>query len=132
MGTVSQLWIKIKSFLALHREDVFVAAVIILVALLAFGLGRLSVLYDGRGEFKIEYPALGEAAVLSSLPSLHPPSPLQSAAFAGYIASKTGSKYHLPWCAGAQSIKEENKIYFATKEEAEKRGYEPAGNCKGI
>jgi hypothetical protein len=49
-----------------------------------------------------------------------------------YVASKTGSKYHLPWCSGAQTIKEENKIWFETKEEAESRGYSPAKNCKGL
>jgi hypothetical protein len=50
----------------------------------------------------------------------------------GYVASKSGEKYHLPWCSGAKSIKEENKIWFKTKEEAEAAGYTPAANCKGI
>jgi Metal binding domain of Ada len=50
----------------------------------------------------------------------------------GYVASKSGEKYHLPWCSGAKRIKEENKIWFKTKAEAEAAGYEPASNCKGI
>jgi hypothetical protein len=49
-----------------------------------------------------------------------------------YVASKNGSAYHLPWCSGAARIKEENKIWFATKEEAEAAGYRAASNCKGI
>lgn len=49
-----------------------------------------------------------------------------------YVASKTGTKYHLPTCAGAKQIKEENKVWFSTKEEAEAAGYTPATNCKGI
>jgi hypothetical protein len=49
-----------------------------------------------------------------------------------YVASKSGTKYHLPWCSGALRIKEENKIFFTSKNEAEKAGYEPAANCKGI
>ncbi len=49
-----------------------------------------------------------------------------------YVASKSGTKYHLPWCGSAKQIKEENKIWFATKEEAEKAGYTPSANCKGI
>jgi hypothetical protein len=48
------------------------------------------------------------------------------------VASKTGSKYHLPWCSGAQSIKEVNKVWFSSKEEAERAGYAPATNCKGL
>jgi methylphosphotriester-DNA--protein-cysteine methyltransferase len=50
----------------------------------------------------------------------------------GYVASKNGTKYHLPWCGSAKQIKEENKVWFATKEEAEAAGYTPAANCKGI
>ncbi len=49
-----------------------------------------------------------------------------------YVASKNGTKYHLPWCAGAKAIKTENKIWFASKAEAEAAGYTAAANCKGI
>lgn len=49
-----------------------------------------------------------------------------------YVASKTGSVYHLPWCSGAKRIKEENKVWFATVQEAEAAGYRPASNCKGL
>jgi len=49
-----------------------------------------------------------------------------------FVASKNGSVYHYPWCPGAQQIKEENKIYFDSKEEAEKAGYRPAKNCPGL
>ena len=31
-----------------------------------------------------------------------------------------------------QSDKGANRIWFATKDEAEKAGYEPAANCKGL
>ena len=55
-----------------------------------------------------------------------------SAAEGKYVASKSGTKYHLPWCGGAKQIKEANKIWFDTKEEAEAAGYTPATNCKGI
>jgi hypothetical protein len=49
-----------------------------------------------------------------------------------YVASKSGSVYHLPWCSGAKRIKEENKVWFETPEEAERAGYRPASNCKGL
>jgi hypothetical protein len=49
-----------------------------------------------------------------------------------YVASKNGTAYHLPTCTGAKQIKEENKIWFASKEDAELAGYKPAKNCKGI
>lgn len=49
-----------------------------------------------------------------------------------YIGSKNSNVYHLPDCPGAQRIKEENKICFSSKEEAEKAGYRPAKNCPGL
>lgn len=49
-----------------------------------------------------------------------------------YVASKNGARYHYPWCSGAQNIKEENKLWFATKEAAEAAGYTPAQNCDGL
>lgn len=50
----------------------------------------------------------------------------------GYVASKNGTRYYLPWCGGASRIKEENKVWFQTKEEAEARGLTPAKNCPGL
>lgn len=49
-----------------------------------------------------------------------------------YVASKKGKYYHLPECAGAKAIKSENKIGFKSRDEAEKSGYKPAGNCPGL
>ncbi len=49
-----------------------------------------------------------------------------------YVASKKGKYYHLPDCPGAKAIKEDNKIKFGTMDEAEKAGYKPAQNCKGL
>lgn len=43
---------------------------------------------------------------------------------AAFVASKTGKKYYLVDSAAGQKIKEENRVYFKTKEEAEKAGFE--------
>ncbi len=48
------------------------------------------------------------------------------------VASKSGSKYFLPWCGSVSRIKDTNKVWFASVEEAEAAGYQPAGNCKGL
>ena len=45
------------------------------------------------------------------------------------VASKNSNKYHYTWCAGAKKIKEENKVWFGSAQEAESRGYTLAGNC---
>lgn len=43
-----------------------------------------------------------------------------------FVGSKNSNKYHLPTCAAAKRIKPENRVCFASKEEAEKRGYVPS------
>ena len=48
------------------------------------------------------------------------------------VGSTGGTKYHFPWCSGAKTISEANKIYFASKADAESKGYTPASNCKGL
>lgn len=47
------------------------------------------------------------------------------------VASKksTSKKYHYLWCQGAKQIKEENKKWFDSENEALKAGYILAGNC---
>jgi adenylosuccinate synthase len=46
-----------------------------------------------------------------------------------YVASRNGTKYHHITCAGAKQIKETNKLFFATIQEAEAAGYSRAANC---
>ncbi len=129
----------------LRNEEVLLALLIVVVSLVSFALGRFSVGTIGA-------PTSQDATVLEAgegtSPSLENPSqkaeniiktersPEKStgavSAEGGYVASKSGTKYHLPWCSGAKRIKEENKVFFKTKEEAENAGYTPASNCKGI
>jgi len=42
-----------------------------------------------------------------------------------FVASKNSKIYHLPDCQYAKRIKEENKIYFKSAEEAREKGYSP-------
>jgi hypothetical protein len=104
-------------------RDGLAALLVIAVALVSFSLGRLS---------KIEGKAPG-VTITEAQPERGLPAAVSAAPIAGgVVASKSGSKYHLPWCAGAQSIREENKIWFKTVEEAKRAGYTPASNCKGL
>ena len=113
---------------------------IVLIGTASFGLGRLTKVGGEREPIRIELPPNLEAKLPSETPAVlgatSPASanlPAQAGATEGaYVASKSGTKYHLPWCGSAKSIKEENKIWFDTKEAAEAAGYTPASNCKGI
>lgn len=129
----------------LFREDTKIAFVLVGVALGAFFLGRMSALniqystpktaefYETKYETSQYLSTQETQEVTSRVGSAETQSALAgSTVTGGYVASKNGSKYHLPWCSGAQRIKEENKVWFETKAEAEKAGYTPAANCPGI
>jgi hypothetical protein len=120
-------------------EEVFTLAIIILVGFGGFGLGRLSVLFEKQTPILIENPPADEmigsslsAAAVKGLPQKD--SPKNAAGNGGglIVASKGGTKYHFPWCGGARSISEANKVWFKSEEEARAAGYAPASNCKGL
>jgi len=149
---------KIKDFLVSSGDlpkDIFVFLSILLVATGAFLVGRMSREEEARkGELKIIAPQeltsgianafdappiktqkgtnLPEGGNVEQLPRSPAPSPISGAVSGAYVGSINGSVYHLPSCPGAKHIKDENKIWFTTKTEAEAAGYKPAGNCKGI
>ncbi len=129
---------KVKSFISANKSDLYVAAIIFLVGLSSFGLGRLSVLWPTKEPIRIENLESGVQDLEKSTsdgntdnPSLNSKSQILNSG-GKYVASKNGTAYHYPWCSGALRIKEENKIWFETKEAAEKAGYKPAGNCEGL
>lgn len=105
------------------KEDVFITLSIILIGFAGFGLGRLSALEKGRDPIQIK-PANLSATTFSSEKADNSAGLL--------VASKSGKKYHFPWCAGASQIAEKNKIWFASYEEAQKAGYTPASNCPNL
>lgn len=116
-------------------KKLFLSLTIILVALLSFGIGRLSVAGD-REPIKIEYdatltewstPSIDQtASVINAAGKLAPP----SVSDGGVVVSKNGARYHYSYCAGAKQIKKENKIVFPTPAAAEAAGYTLAANCK--
>lgn len=122
---------KVKLLYKEQQADFYVAALIFLVGMASFGLGRLSVLWPQKEPIRIEEPR--DLAGIS-VPASNSANSSESAVKprGKYVASKSGASYHYPWCQGALKIKEGNKIWFQTKEEAEKAGYKPAGNCEGL
>ena len=117
--------------------ELLLAILIVMVGVTGFLLGRHSV-----GPENGDMPSIvlkePESPSDTEIPSFAPqknteqPAAAITASEGQYVGSRSGTKYHLPWCPGAQQIKEENKVWFATKDEAESKGYTPAANCKGI
>lgn len=138
--TIAGLGRRIKRFAARIPQDALILLAILLTATGSFGLGILAGkdLAEGQGNglWVEERPLSGEAAIEKALEAAERgvALPVGESLPAGgqYVASKNGSAYYLPWCGGVSRIKEENKVWFATKEEAEANGYRPAKTCKGI
>lgn len=140
---LSQYTKKVKQFIEVNRQDIWVVIIIILTSIASFGLGRLSSIWPAKTPIRIEGTAAIRTANFGDTTEAknngHLPyqeasqkNDKTSARSGKYVASKSGTAYHYPWCIGAARIKEENKIWFNSKEEAEKTGYKPAGNCPGL
>lgn len=130
---------KVKSWCASNKSDLYVAAIIFLTAMVSFGLGRLSAVWPEKEPITItgnqEARDMNQENLSTDKETNNPDSKFllhDSTTKGRYVASKSGTAYHFPWCPGALKIKEENKVWFDTANKAEKAGYKPAGNCEGL
>lgn len=116
-----------KGELVKSEKPLFWALVIVLTASVSFGLGRLSKIEEARVPIKVEKSNVLASASAINLSDKEQGSEMPEKSI---VASKRGKKYHYIWCSGAKTIKEENKIFFATEAEAERAGYTLAANCQ--
>ena len=144
-SSIQEMFNKFKSILS--DDTVFYAVLIILIAFSSFGLGRASVtaaIPQNKPKIGLEQQKANSVQAMQTQATNTAANETKDQTSKGiegstatngpqtYVASKNGTKYHLLYCPGAKQIKEANKIYFSTKEEAQKAGYTPASNCKGI
>ena len=118
--TISETREKCKSLVARVPRDVLIISILILATLLSFGLGYLA------GEDAGQTIDIS----LQTSPLLSPPA---TTTIAGQVvASKSGTKYYLPTCAGVSRISDANKVWFPSASAAQTAGYAPATNCAGL
>lgn len=117
-------------------DDLFLGLIIVLVALGAFGLGRLSKIEGSKTPIRIENaPAVSSQtfSTNSQSPNSQTASALDTTTQAtSLVASKSGTKYYYSWCSGVQKIAAVNRIYFSSIDEAKAAGYTPSSTCKGL
>ena len=101
-----------------------IAVIVVLVAVIAFGLGRLSAAED-RSPIRVVEAA--SSTLATDADRTHAVTP-----GGAYVASRTGKAYYFPWCTAADKISEQNKVWFKTEADAKAAGYTPAKNCKGL
>jgi hypothetical protein len=123
-----------KSFLANDRY--FYACLVICVGVGAFALGRISVT-EGVVRPVVQYQKAQISPAVSGVVSSEDSKETTAAApltplAEEIVASKTGTRYHLPTCPGASQIKPENLVSFSSREAALAAGYTPAANCPGL
>ncbi len=126
---------KIKGFVE-EQEHLVIVLIIVLVAFASFGMGRLSKIDSMKEPLRIEgagavVVGATETGIKASKTTADAP-PNAPETTGALVGSKNGTKYHYPWCSGAKRIKAENKVIFANSAEAQKAGYTPAANCKGL
>lgn len=102
---------------------------IVLVAFSSFGLGRLSQTTQNDGQVSIIYPA-GDQVANTIQASPKPAPKAGDMGSNSFVASNKGSKYYPISCSAADSLKEENKVYFSTETEAQTAGYTKSSSCK--
>ncbi len=113
-------------------DGLVVPAMVGLVGLACFGLGRLSVTQPEVPRLVINQGGPGQGAQAAVGGGANPVSHEATQGGRNFVASKSGSKYYLPACSGVSRIKEENKVWFDSATEAEAAGYGPAANCPGL
>ena len=119
MHRIQEEWLKIKALADQGVGEWGIFAIVVLVGLSSFALGRLSALQEGRAVVSVH-----EASQLASPRGVY---------MGGLVvASRSGSSYYFPWCGGGEKINEGNKVWFKTEQEAKAAGYAPAKNCKGL
>ncbi len=119
MGSIQEWRLKIKNGVEDALGEWGLMLVVLLVGIASFGLGRLSALEENRPPVAItEAPTAAESRAMT---------------LGGeFVAARSGTVYYYPWCAGASKILPANQVWFASESAAQKSGYAPAKNCKGL
>ncbi len=133
---------KIKQFMEGERgKTILFVFIVLLVGLASFELGRLSK-STSNGGVKVEYPnslpnqsanAINALETTKSTPvgktstgTTYKKSTLDQQIF---FASKRGNKYYPENCPAGKTLKQENRVYFGTRAEAEAAGYTLSSSC---
>ena len=133
---------KIKYFLESEKgKDILIVLIVILVGIASFMLGRLSKQAQ-NSEFKVIYPyeqanaisGLKEAqnGLNQQIQGIAQPniSEIPGIPQGNFFASKKGKKYYSLGCSAGKTIKDSNKIWFTTGDEAIKAGFELSSSCR--
>lgn len=124
---------KLLEFIKSKQSEIVLAIAVVLISIISFQSGKISALRHFQEPLRITDSS---ANITSQVKTKSPSSksqitsPLNQKTDLRVLASKNSNLYHFLWCSGAQKIKEGNKIYFASEQEAQGQGYALASNCQ--
>lgn len=126
---------RIKQFCSQNKREIVLTIGVFLIAVVSFQIGLLWKINAKQGnnvaisEFGSMQANLGAVTTDLAGDNVDAPIPAAVPAEKLFIASKNSKKYHKISCSWANRINEENKIYFSSREETEKLGFEAASCC---
>lgn len=117
-----------------NQGDIALVIGFMLVAVIAFGAGRLSAPPIVKNPIIVENSAgsgnstnlYGSAGSAVSSNSAETKNAGQTNAKGMFVGSKNSNLYHWPWCAPAKNIKPENEVWFQSEVEARAAGRSPS------
>jgi len=120
-----------RGFFFLGERDIFIVIFFIVSVIISFNLGRIS---EKEERTRITYErSLSPQKTLTEIKKDTPATTkgVSQADFEKNIwGSRSGTKFYYAWCSGASRIKEENRVYYTSKEEAMLSGRTIASGCK--
>ena len=129
-GWVKSIGERVRAFTAERKEMFARLAELLLVAVIFFGIGVLYVEYMPVRTMPLSMEMPAQEKGIAAVVAVTGESIVHKAVSSEkgeYVASKNGSKYYLTTCKS--TIKEANKVFFKTKEDAEKAGFTPSTTC---
>ena len=110
----------LKQFVKEHESNITLTIGIILVALISFGAGRLTVPQTDKEPIIIQGPT---ASIKQSLTVEE-----EITEQGRFVGSVNSNKYHWPDCSWAKKIAPQNQIWFSSETEAQAVGYVRCGS----
>ena len=129
--SIPDLTKKTGEWLKRNQADIVIFIGFILVALTAFGAGRLSAPEIVKNPVIIDESGVKTGVNLSGTVSQTVNAAAgeieagQASAKGLFVASRGGTKYHWPWCSYGEKIKLTNQVWFNSEPEAQAAGYSP-------
>lgn len=124
---------KIFNFIKGHETDIVLAAVIVLITITSYNVGKIIAYRSIKTPIVITEPQ--DIVRRETGQGNNQAANIQSAAgprdLTVVASKKSASKlYHFTWCPGAKQISAANKISFSNETAAIAAGYTLAGNCR--